>query len=228
MFFRKKEKDVTGQKMGGLSFYLALTALAIIASVNLLNIWPVLALGSSERWLAFLFGIATGAALYSLLLEGSTHVFIHELKHAVLAALVGNRIKDMKFDSQTGHLRYSFSKRTAHFNAMIALAPYWLPLFTVPALLLLFTPYREAWSSLLVFGIAYGIDLITGARDIGRHQTDLTLIRGGFWFALIYILSWHTIILTYLLAWVCNGTAGVWHLAMALWEQVIWWVMQAN
>lgn len=144
------------------------------------------------------------------LIKGRISVFIHEFKHSLISNFAGNRAKGMKIGSNSGHFTYEFSKDTAHFNAFIALAPYWVPLFTVPAIGLGYAFWRQD-HIILVFlaGLGFGADLLLNTRDISPVQTDLTNLRGGYQVGLIYALAMNVTITSLLLAWVVQGPAGL-------------------
>jgi hypothetical protein len=47
------------------------------------------------------------------------------------------------------------------------------------------------------------------ARDISPVQSDIHLIRGGFYVGLLYILSWNMLIAALAFAWALNGLLGI-------------------
>lgn len=216
--FKRKEKDTTGDPVGGIALYLSIIAFTLIA---ISNSWVVISLFSIEslpRWIYFAIGILLGFAIQSLVMRGEFAVLLHEFKHLFLASVVGNKVKKLKVGDLTGHVQYSYTKKTAHYNAMIALAPYWLPIFTVPACISLFTPYGRQDPMLMVIGLCYGIDLLSGCRDIGRHQTDITLIRGGYFFGIWYLVAAHLTVFTLLAAWVSAELPGLKAIALGMIE----------
>ena len=57
--------------------------------------------------------------------------------------------------------------------------------------------------------IGYGADFYLGVADIGPHQTDFTNIEGGYYVALVYVVSINICIATSLLAWAFDGLNGL-------------------
>jgi len=219
MFERKHRKEP--EKLGGITFYISMLALAIIAASNLLHLpdlWDELARARAYR---FAFGVVTGMSIAALLVRDHMAVLLHELKHASISTLVGNRFKGIRISRHTGHYQYSYTEKTAHHNATIALAPYWFPLATLPLFLLTIGDFMAFESLLLVIGIGYGIDLLSGIRDVGPHQSDLTSIRGSYVVSLAYLALMHTILFTILTAWAYQGLFGLKYLLYGLWNVAI-------
>ncbi len=116
----------------------------------------------------------------------------------------------MEIKADSGSLQYEYTEQTAHYNAFIALAPYILPVFTfIGTLITLALQSGNPLVPLIIIGVAYGVDLFMNARDISPIQTDISLIRGGFYVGLLYIAAWNMIILAFVLAWAFNGLAGI-------------------
>lgn len=90
---------------------------------------------SDPDW-AFYGGLMIGAWVGRYLIQNHLQVLIHELKHAVYQNMVGNRGKSIRIRKTSGHYGIEYSEDTKQYNAFIALAPYWLPMFSVPGLLL--------------------------------------------------------------------------------------------
>ena len=116
----------------------------------------------------------------------------------------------MEINENSGSLQYEYTKKTAHYNAFIALAPYILPVFTCIASLITFAiQASNPLVPLAIIGVAYGIDVLMNARDISPIQTDISLIRGGFYVGLLYIMAWNMITSALALAWAFQGGAGI-------------------
>jgi uncharacterized membrane-anchored protein len=115
---------------------------------------------------------------------------LHELKHSVLSNFAGNRAKGMKVLRDSGHFEYEFTKDTGKFNPFIALAPYFLPICTLPALLIAVSMFpKDSAYQLAIVGFCAGIDLLLCIRDISPHQTDFSAIRGGYPVGLAYVIA---------------------------------------
>ncbi len=206
----KKEKDTTGEVVGGFAFFLSLAAL--LPTGLLFFTLSIAQLRSADFTLAgiFLASCLFGAMLAQSLIRGHISVLIHEFKHSLISNLVGNKFKEMKINEHSGHVQYSYTKRTAHYNAFIALAPYIVPVFTfVGALIAIACLQENEIATLVIVGLAYGADLLLNARDISPVQTDITLIRGGYSVGLLYIAAWNFIIAAILLAWAFQGLPGL-------------------
>jgi hypothetical protein len=217
-------KKVVNPKTGGIVFYTSLVTLLFLAGHNAFLL-PVLLLAevkSGYRLVEFLIGNAFGCWFASMFINGHLAVLLHETKHSVFSSLVGNKAKKMKIKKETGSFEYSYTKDTKAYNAFIALAPYWMPLFTLPtvgAIALLVG--QPSLTSLFVVGAAYGADTFLNVRDIHRRQTDIINIRGGYMFGLLYIIAMNLALLTMLLAWVMQGYLGLKLLLYGLWKLVV-------
>jgi len=195
--------------VGGFAFYLSLAALLPTGVLTVLLAVVTWEHSSAIPTGIFVTSALVGAFLAHSCVSGHISVLIHEFKHSVVSNLVGNKRKGMKVNERSGHFEYSYTKRTAHYNAFISLAPYILPLFTFICSLLAFALVRHNHErAAIVVGIGYGCDLLLNARDISPIQTDISLIRGGYKVGLLYIGAWNLVILGLLLAWVFKGTAG--------------------
>lgn len=213
---KKKQKPA---KAGGLAFFVSLFMLLLLGGVNILHIpalWEPATSGNGGR---FLLGVMLGAWLSYAFLKGHVSVLIHEFKHALISNLVGNKWKGMKVKENSGHFEYAYSKSTAAYNAFISVAPYWLPVFTLPLLgISLALWYGNHQLIVFVVGIGYGADLICNTRDISPIQTDLTEINGGYGVALIYVLAINIVVFSLLIAWVFQGLFGLKYLLFGLWH----------
>ncbi len=205
-----KEKDTTGEIVGGFAFFLSLGAL--LPTGLLFFTLAIAQLRSADLTLAaiFLTSCGFGAMLAQGCIRGHVSVLIHEFKHSLISNLVGNKFKEMRINEHSGHVQYSYTKRTAHYNAFIALAPYIVPVFTFVATLIAIACFRENEVAILVVvGLAYGADLLLNVRDISPIQTDITLIRGGYSVGLLYIAAWNFLIAAILFAWAFQGVDGL-------------------
>ncbi len=199
-----------GQKIGGFAFFLSLLVLlptgTLLTALTVLNVRPI-----DERALMIFAGSCVAGMLAGhSLIRGHVSVLIHESKHAIVSNLVGNKRKGMKIGENSGHFVYSYTKRTAHMNALISLAPYILPVFTFIGLVCASVALRgdHAMAALLV-GICYGVDTTLNVRDISPIQTDINEIRGGYGVGILYIFAWNLTLFAVLLAWIFNGGSGV-------------------
>jgi hypothetical protein len=205
----RKEKEEHGP-VGGVTFFVSLLVLYLLGICNLIIVVSFISTESLFRWRYFIIGGIGGAAFAHYFIRGHIAVFLHELKHAVLANLAGNRAKGMKIDEASGHFEYSYTKETAHMNALISLAPYFLPVLFVPCLGI---SYALAWNYppvvLVCAGIGYGADLVLNIKEISPWQSDLTGIRGGFPIALAYIIAMNLALFSFIAAWASAGFEGL-------------------
>lgn len=196
--------------VGGFAFFLSLGAL--FPTGLLFFTLAVAQIRDSDKTMAvaFLGSCIFGAVLAHSMIRGHFSVLIHEFKHALISNLVGNKNKKMQVNQNSGHLVYSYTKKTAHYNAFISLAPYIVPLFTFVGILLsIAVAGGDPLVALIVIGLAYGADLLLNMRDISPIQTDITLIRGGYGIGIMYILAWNLFSAALVLAWAFQGSAGV-------------------
>ena len=208
---RKKElEDTTDQVVGGFAFFLSLFFLLPTAVLFLGIALRQVQHGELSAAITFLASLCTGLAIAHYGIRGHFSVLIHEWKHEVVSSLVGNRNKRMEVSQHTGSLQYEYTKKTAHYNAFISLAPYILPVFTfIGTLTSLAVGPAYQTAPLVLVGICYGIDLLMNTRDISPVQTDISLIRGGYGVGLLYILSWNMLTAGVVVAWVFNGISGI-------------------
>jgi len=204
------QRDASGETIGGFAFFLSLFALLptglILSWITILEVRPV----EIRALECFAVAAAFGALLGHFFIRGRLSVFIHETKHAILSNFAGNRRKGMRVDANSGHFVYSYTKKTAHLNALISLAPYILPLFTVVGALVALALLRDQrLVAVALVGTCYGVDLVLNIRDISPIQSDISDIRGGYGVGLLYIFAWNLAIFAPLLAWILQGSPGV-------------------
>lgn len=205
-----EEPEPEKELVGGFAFFLSLLALLptgiLFASATLYRVRAA----DYTCTTRFVVAVLIGAALAQIFIRGHLSVLIHEFKHSLVSNLVGNRHRGLKIGRDSGHYAYAYSKRTAHYNAFISLAPYITPVFTFLAVLASLIFFREERQiAVAVVGVGYGIDLLLNMRDISPIQTDISLIRGGYGMGLLYIAAWNLLTAAMLLAWVFQGTHGL-------------------
>lgn len=198
------------ETVGGFAFYLSLFALLptglLFTTLTLYRFRSA----DSTTTINFLFATLGGVALAHMFIRGHLSVLIHEFKHSVISNLVGNRHRGFKIGANSGHYQYAYSKRTAHYNAFISLAPYITPVFTFVSVIVALIFFREQREiAAAIVGGGYGMDLILNVRDISPVQTDISLIRGGYRMGLLYIAAWNLLTFGVLMAWVFQGSQGL-------------------
>jgi hypothetical protein len=151
-------------------------------------LWKVLAAsGTADTiWVAILSGAACWVVVYLLLPKPMwVYVFGHELTHAIWTWLLGGRVKKFKASATGGHVVVTKN------NFVIALAPYFFPLYAI-LVLLAFTcgnaiwgwrPYA-VWFHLLL-GAAYAFHVTLTWHILQSHQTDIS--NQGYIFSAVII-----------------------------------------
>jgi len=196
--------------VGGFAFYLSLAALlptgVMFTTLTLLRLKSA----DSDATAAFIIAALIGATLAQMFIRGHLSVLIHEFKHSVISNLVGNRHRGLRIGRNSGHYQYAYSKRTAHYNAFISLAPYIVPVFTFISVIIALIFCREdRTTAAIVVGLGYGIDILLNMRDISPIQTDISLIRGGYGIGLLYIAGWNLMTAGLVFAWAFQGVHGL-------------------
>jgi len=219
---RSKGKLKQQKSVGGFPFFISLFALLFLG-IYFITVLPSLQDSYAySNWFRFLAGFVLGCWGASVFIKGHISVFLHELKHSIISNLVGNRSRGMKIRKHTGHFEYSYTQQTAEYNAFISLAPYWFPLFLIPACIIALTLWHHDHQLLVaVIGIGFGIDAVLNLRDISRVQTDITGITGGYSIGLLYIAAMNLTIFTTLAAYISQGTFGLKYLTYSLWQFMI-------
>jgi len=206
---------MTSKKMGGFAYFISIPALILIDAGLMTHLIKSVSDFFNELTLWFIGGASIGVCLSPLFSSGRLHVFMHETKHAIAASLAGNKWKRMNVEGESGSYEYSYTKRTAHLNAFIALAPYWLPLLTFPMAFLALA-IRSPEGARLLIGATCCIDLICGVKDLGPHQSDLRNIRGGTLLASSYVLLMNLMIAAVTATWASSGFQGLKGIAWGL------------
>jgi len=184
----------------------------VSATGQALNFWIALA-GGAACWLAVFLLLPKPMLLY---------VFGHELTHALWTWACGGRVKKFKVTSKGGHVVISKS------NFLIALAPYFFPLYAVLVILAFvignlvwrWEPYVPWFHFLL--GAAYSFHLTLTWHILQTRQSDITdqgyLFSGTvIWIGNILVLLIGIPLLTArvgvmeALAWWLHGTGDVLH-----------------
>ena len=124
--------------------------------------------GGLPRW--FLMGAAACAALQIIFPQNLTmYLFEHELTHLLCAKLFGARFHSMYFSSKRGAF-VSVDKS----NAIVALAPYFFPLYAMITLGLLFLvrePLRPFFAALT--GAAFYFHISMTVHMMASGQSDI-------------------------------------------------------
>lgn len=157
-----------------IKFIIALALLPVCAGAAK-ALWMVIArCGSADTtWVPFLAGAACWVVIFFLLPKPMwLYVLGHELTHVVWTWLFGGAVKKMKITSSGGHVVISKT------NFLIALAPYFFPLYAV-IVICVYAVGRWFWNWPLVYfhlfvGAAYAFHVTLTAHVLQTRQSDIT------------------------------------------------------
>src|SRR5689334_11561497 len=139
-------------------------------------LWRVLrASGSADTtWVPLIAGALCWIVIYLLLPKPMwVYIFGHELTHALWTWLFGGRVKKFKASSRGGHVIVTRS------NFLIALAPYFFPLYAVLVVLVfLLGHFIWNWRNYFVWfhlflGAAYGFHVTLTWHILKNKQSDI-------------------------------------------------------
>lgn len=205
-----KKRMFKFKKTGGIPFFISLISVYIISIFNLYNLPALFDSYGLRRLCYFIGGLAIGYLFADTFVRGKFSVFLHETKHAIVSGLVGNKPEDLKVEKDTGKFIYSYTKDTAKYNALIALAPYFLPLaFFFSTLVSFFFFYDNAVVYLIILGGGFSFDFVLNIRDVSPIQTDIKHITGGYNVGVSFIIGMNAFIFTSLLAFVLQELYGL-------------------
>jgi hypothetical protein len=171
--------------------------------------------GVGRFWIPALAGLGIWLLLYQTLPRPMwIYVFGHELTHVVWCWMFGGRVKSFKVTRTGGEVRLTKS------NTLVALAPYFFPIYTIAwslVVLLLETFIRWPWWSYLHHlgvGVTYGFHLTLTAHILRVRQPDIT----GEGVILSGVLIWfgNALVLLLGLPWL----TGAHHLGAVCWSAV--------
>ena len=170
-----------------IKFIIAILLLPVCAGAAL-ALWRVLHAcgGADTTWIPILGGAACWLVIFWLLPKPMwIYVFGHELTHALWTWLFGGEVKKMKVTSKGGHVVISKT------NFVIALAPYFFPLYVVLVVgLFALGNLIWNWQGYLVWfhlgvGAAYAFHLTLTFHILKTQQTDIT--SQGYLFSCVII-----------------------------------------
>jgi hypothetical protein len=172
----KRVKAVIGLLLLPLCFGVAQTIVLLIQ-----------ASGHSETvWVAMATGIACWLIVYLMLPKPMwVYVFGHELTHALWTWILGGEVKRFKATARGGHVVVTKS------NFLIALAPYFFPIYAVAVVALFWTGHQIwNWRHYLVWfhlflGAAYAFHLTLTWHILKADQSDVT--EQGYLFSAVVI-----------------------------------------
>ncbi|MBI3875994.1 MAG: hypothetical protein HY300_08565 [Verrucomicrobia bacterium] len=176
-------------------FFIALLLLpacagAVMALVRVLRVFG----GATETWVPMLAGAASWCVVFLLLPKPMlVYVFGHELTHVVWSWLFGGEVKRFKATSDGGQVVLTKS------NFLVALAPYFFPLYVVCVVLVFLAGHLIwGWSRYVVWlhvalGAAYAFHLTLTWHVLKTRQSDIT--SQGYLFSFVVILLGNVLVL---------------------------------
>jgi hypothetical protein len=174
-------------------------------------------------WIALIGGAACWVTVFLLLPKPMlVYVFGHELTHALWTWACGGRVKKFKASAKGGHVVITKS------NFLIALAPYFFPLYAVLVILVfVIVNLIWRWESYapwfhFLLGAAYAFHVTLTWHILQTQQSDIT--EQGYVFSAAVIWIGNVLVLLVgiplltarvsvlnALAWWLDGTANVLH-----------------
>ncbi len=150
--------------------------------------------GADTTWVPLLAGAGCWLAVFLLLPKPMLlYVFGHELTHALWTWLFGGKVQKLKASAQGGHVVVSKT------NFLIALAPYFFPLYVVLVVLVfslggLLWNWRSfrVWFHLLV-GAAYAFHATLTWHILETDQSDVS--GQGYLFSAVVIFLGNVVVL---------------------------------
>lgn len=165
-------------------------------------------------WIPLLAGATCWGVIY-LLLPRPMWIYVvgHELTHVLWTWLFGGRVKRMKVSSKGGHVVVTKT------NFLIALAPYFFPLYAMIVLgfllvVRLFTSSPLAEGALhLLLGVAYAFHITLTGHVLKTSQSDVT--AHGYLFSATVVFLGNAAMLIFFVP-LLTGTP-------APWKALKWW-----
>lgn len=216
----KSKTSQNNKKTFSLAFLLGIPCCLLLSLLNFINLGMLIKAGKGhdDIWMFFGLGALLAFCLTISLKLPRLRVFIHEIKHAAIIILTGNKLTGFKVDKHTGHVSYSLHKDKLKFTPLISVAPYFLPLFSMPCLLLCLifeSNFRMLFAGLLGFSLF--LDILLGFQEIHPHQTDITKMFGGILTVGLFIVTAQLMWSSLCLIWVSGGMDGYMSSAETTW-----------
>jgi hypothetical protein len=210
---RNKKDEQDFGSVWSLGFFLATIANIMLCPVVILLILvsPQRTFLYDEAIMAYGFGLISATLIVGSSKIHKLRTIIHEIKHAVMVLLTGNKLKSIVANKHDGYVEYKMYTNRLHFAPLIKLAPYFFPLFSLPmfGVAILFDSYYLVLCSLLL-GAALAADTAFGVEEIHPFQTDFKKLLGGFFLSKIYIVGFYLLWFSCVTLWVRSGPDGIW------------------
>jgi hypothetical protein len=187
---------------------LLLFPFAVSLSWNIFILIITLGDKATDSILPFLGGIASYFVFQAVLFKPiRTYVFGHELTHAVAGLLSGAKLKGFKVSSKGGSVTLTKT------NVWITLAPYFIPIYTVFAVIL----YKVLGSFLVIdgyywifiFTVGFTLSFHFGLTSFAVSQGQSDLKKFGRFFSSVFIVVVTCIVLALILKTVFPDQIGL-------------------
>jgi hypothetical protein len=217
----KKQKVKKIEKVFSIAFWMAIPCNFILGAFCFLTFLSLFDkyLFNKEIWALFAFGLLGSISVIGGAELPRLRVFIHESKHAVLVLFFGSSLKGFHSGRDEGYVTYEVEENRRHYVPLITLAPYCLPLFSFPMLLLCLvfgSDYHE--SCTLLLGLTLGADLSFSYSEINPLQSDFRAVVGGFFMSSLYIGGVFFLWVSVCLLWVVGGGNAFFYAAAMGWK----------
>jgi Peptidase M50B-like len=213
---KKKDKDKPEVSKAGslwsVAFFLATIGNFLMFSIAAacLIIIPLRESLSKESLLSFLTGFIF---MFLVLVTTKMRKFrtvIHEMKHAILVILTGNKLNKIVANKDDGFVEYQMYEDRLHFAPIISLAPYFFPFFSLPVLIsAALVEGQSLVLACLFLGMSLSADICLGIGEIHPSQSDFKSIFGGFWLSKFYLVGFYLFWPTIVYLWVRVGNSGL-------------------
>jgi hypothetical protein len=172
-----------------IKFIIAVCLLPVCVGAGMALLKVLRVCGSADTtWIPFLAGAACWMVIFFLLPKPMwIYVFGHELTHVLWTWLFGGQVKKMKVTAKGGHVVISKT------NFLIALAPYFFPLYVVIIVILFAIGHLIwDWHHYLVYfhlciGTAFAFHVTLTFHALQTRQTDITSQGYLFSFVIIFL-----------------------------------------
>lgn len=186
----------TGNIMHILRFWIGVSLIPCGVALTRTVVASVAASGAlsatdGARPLLMVAGGVAAAVLVFWLLPAPMRLYVlaHELTHALWGALLGARVSGLRVSKNSGQVKLSQS------NWLIALAPYFFPLYTFIVILAYYVlliffdlrPYVFAWLGLV--GFTLGFHFAFTIYALAQGQQDVRDYGHVFSFSVIYLMN---------------------------------------
>jgi len=176
--------------------------------------WQIIHSGDFRQTIVFFFVGFTSYLIFFLACRKPLRTYLvgHELTHALWVFLFRGKVREIRFSGQRGQIKATKT------NTLIALAPYFFPLYTILLMAAYFLASRwinfGSYYRLVVaaIGFTWSFHLLLNIFIIRRGQEDLRI--SGSFFSLVLIFLFNVIVLGLIMAFVSKGITFKSYLSM--------------